>query len=186
MRTFLTALILLFSVYVHAQFRSMRINNVVEHLNTKHQNNTQNNQYQRGVSAYKQFRSMRINNAVEHLNTELQNNAQDNQYQRRVRFRVTVNSDSKITIQQTWQNYNGSEDQMLLSFYPRDIIDVDKAYHKNTMALAIACKQNTVENHWMQTIHRNDSVDIPCLKSDAVAIARIEETFLYLKELTTR
>jgi len=139
------------------------------------------------VGMYAQSRSMRIDNVVEHLNVELQSNAQDNQYQRGVRFRVTINPDSKITIQQTWQNYNGSEDQMLLSFYPRDIIDVNKEYHRNNaMGLAIACKQNAVENHWMRTVHRNDSVDIPCLRSDAEAVARIEKTFLYLKEITSR
>ncbi len=138
------------------------------------------------VCTYAQHRSMRINNVIEHLNAELQHNAQDNQYQRGVRFRVTVNPDSKITIQQTWSNYNGSQDQMLLSFYPHDIIDVNKAYHRNTMAVAIDCKQNAVENHWMQTVHRNNSVDIPCLRSDPAAVARIEKTFLYLKELATR
>jgi len=127
-----------------------------------------------------------MHSAVAYLNVELQRNAQDNHYQHGVRFRVTINPDSKITIQQTWRNYNGGQEQMLLSFYPHDIVDVSKAYYRNTMALAIECRQNAVENHWMKTIHRNDSVDISCLRGDAMAIARIEETFLYLKELTTR
>jgi len=116
----------------------------------------------------------------------LQNNSQDNEFQRGIRFRVTVNPDDEITIEQTWLQSNGKTDQMVLIFHPRDILNVDKKYHKNTMGLAIECKKNAVANYWMDVEHFNSSVDIPCLKDDEKAIERIEKTILRLKELSMR
>jgi len=127
-----------------------------------------------------------IKGVAHQLGTELQNNSQDNEFQRGIRFRVTVNPDDEITIEQTWLQSNGKTDQMVLIFHPRDILNVDKKYHKSTMGLAIECKKNAVANYWMDVEHFNSSVDIPCLKDDEKAIARIEKTILRLKELSMR
>jgi len=131
-------------------------------------------------------RSMSYEATVHQFNAELQSNSQDNEFQRGISFRVTVHPNYEITIQQTWLQSNGETDQMVLSFHPRDIINVDKKYHRDAMGLAIKCKDKTVANYWLDAKHMNSSFDIPCLKDDMEAVARIEETLLRLKELSTR
>jgi len=123
---------------------------------------------------------------VQQLSTELQNNSQDNEFQRGIRFRVTVHPNNEIRIEQTWLQNNGTQDQMVLSFHPRDIIDVDKKYHKDAMGLAIRCTENAVANYWLNQRHLNNSVNIQCLRDDLEAVARIKKTLLQLKELSTR
>jgi len=81
---------------------------------------------------------------------------------------------------------NGETDEMLLSFHPRDIIDVDKKYHKNAMGLAVQCKDKAVANFWLDIKHMNNSFDIQCLKDDIDAVARIEKKLLQLRELSTK
>ncbi len=130
--------------------------------------------------------SMSYQSVVQQLGTELQNNSQDNEFQRGIRFRVTVHPNNEIEIEQTWLQNNGTQDQMVLSFHPRDIIDVDKKYHKDAIGLAIRCRENTVANYWLNQWYLNNSVYIQCLKDDIEAVARIEKTLLQLRELSTR
>ena len=131
-------------------------------------------------------RSMSYEAVVQQLSTELQSNSQDNEFQRGIRFRVTVHPNKEIRIEQTWLQNNGEQDQMVLSFHPRDIIDVNKKYHKDAMGLAIRCRENAVANYWLNERHLNDSVNIQCLKDDIEAVARIEKTILQLRALSTR
>jgi len=128
-------------------------------------------------------RSMHVEVVAQQLSAELQSNSQDNEFQRGIRFRVTVNPGNEITIQQTWLQNNGQFDQMVLSFHPRNIIDVDKRYHRDAMGLAVQCQDKTVANYWLDYKHMNSSFNIPCLKDDIEAVVRIEETLLQLKEL---
>jgi len=129
---------------------------------------------------------MSIEVVAQQLGTELQINSQDNEFQRGISFRITVHPNHEITIQQTWVQNNGEQDQMVLSFHPRDIIDVDKKYHRDAMGLAIQCREKTVANYWLDSKHMNSSFDIPCLRDDVDAVARIEKTLLQLRELSTR
>ena len=139
------------------------------------------------VSTYaQQSRSMSYAATANQLSSELQSNSQDNEFQRGISFRVTVHPNNEITIQQTWVQNNGEQDQMVLSFHPRDIIDVDKKYHRNAMGLAVQCREKTVANYWLNSKHMNSSFNIPCLKDDVAAVARIEETLLQLRDLSTR
>jgi len=138
------------------------------------------------VCTYAQtFRSMYSIEAVaQQLSMELQNNSKDNEFQRGIRFRVIVEPNNEITIQQTWLQNNGQIDQMVLSFNPRNIIDVDTKYHRDAMGLAVQCRNKTVANYWLDAKHMNSSFDIQCLKDDVETVARIEKTLLQLRDLS--
>ncbi len=139
------------------------------------------------VSTHAQtLRSMHFAMLAEQLSVELQRNSQDNEFQRGIRFRVTIHPNNEVTIQQTWLQNNGQFDQMVLSFHPRNIIDVDKKYHRDAMGLAVKCQYKSVANYWLDAKHMNSSFDIPCLKDDIEAVARIEQTLLQLRELSMR
>ena len=132
-------------------------------------------------------RSMASYEAKAHqLGTELQINSKDNDFQRGISFRITVHPNKEITLRQTWMKNNGETDQMVLSFHPRNIINVGKRYHRDAIGLAVQCEDKTITNHWMDIKHMNSSFDILCFKNDIEAVARIEETLLQLKELSTK
>ncbi len=126
--------------------------------------------------------------AVQTLNQELQSNTQDNDFQRDINYQVTLNSKRQLTITHTWRQNNGKQEQIVLQFHPRDIVDINSKYNSSSdaLALAIQCQENTVANYWTNGTHLNNSVDLNCLTNNRAAVQRIQDTLLYLKTLANR